>query len=482
MTNWINMGFHFKIYKNALHYACEFGYIEIVQFLIHKVEEEISEKITLNPELENILKGTNIFNSTDKNKKTPLYLAAENDNAEIASLILSVKDQYQIDINARDFQGSTPLYSAVRHNCLEVTELLLMNDADPNITPYQSKRSIVSEAVINRNYDIFDILCNFPNTNLFIPDSNKWTPVHFASQLNEVNFLKFFYEKDPDSLFSETSIGQTPFLIAVYWNCYDVFSFYLDIGEKLNINHQDSFGNTAVHLATKRNNINFIRNLLDVQNINLKIKNKKGETPLHMAISLWLDKLTRELAHSGECDMNSINADGLTPLLLATKKGNLSVVSFLILHQSVDCTATTPSGNNALHLAAKLRSPLVLKCLYKSERFDLTIKNSKGKTPLDIAIRKRRHQNEQFIRRALYSNESDSSSDKEYKSFSSDPVSGESNESMSSYSTDSDDDFRRNELEALKIDAASKSQNDFDSDAQNSSHEEEEEYQADYSS
>ena len=77
-------------------------------------------------------------------------------------------------------------------------------------------------------------------------------------------------------------------------------------------------------------NLNKIKRLIEAgADVNAKNKNQYGETPLHWA--LWRDNIetTKLLIDSG-ADVNAKNKSGITPLAWAVDKRNIELVKLLI--------------------------------------------------------------------------------------------------------------------------------------------------------
>ena len=120
--------------KIPLHYAAEYGNNEAVQILI---------------------KRKSYVNATDKDGKTPLHYAAQKGNIEVVQalidkgikcdlthegadrfcidlLVMSVMNNFKLDINQKDLEGMTPLHLAAASVNIEVVQLLIKAGADLN--------------------------------------------------------------------------------------------------------------------------------------------------------------------------------------------------------------------------------------------------------------------------------------------------------------------------------------------------------------
>ena len=123
----------------------------------------------------------------------------------------------------------------------------------------------------------------------------------------------------------------------------------------------------------------------DVPKKPLKLKqNKYGETPLHVAVRKSdLEKVT-SLLNDVNTDVNAKDHAGWTPIHEAMRShpNTVAIVSLLI-QKGADVNAKSESGSTALHDAAAFLSRDVIDVLVAGGA-DINAKNVEGKTPVDI--------------------------------------------------------------------------------------------------
>ena len=349
-----------KYRKTALHYAAELGYVSMVKYLIKKIDP----------------------NSQDQSGMTPLHLAALNNQVEVIEALLSESEA--VNVNEVDNLFRTPLYLACENSRAEALDALLKHGARHDIRP-RNARSLISCAVIRRDPRVLESLLGIEDIDIFFPDMNNWTPVHYAAQLGRMSFLHLFYGLDPSCLTAKDTKGRTPFHIAALWNQIEVVCFCLDI-EDFDPNVTDDDGNTALHLAVRRNYVQMAK-LLQAHDVDLNIQNSMGQTPLHLAVISWASKIVSELASSDKCDLNIADDMGMTPLLRSAELGQSTIIGILMDTRRVQCDAVDRGGNGAAHFAALLQTAATLDTLRRFGKFDLYAQNAKGQTPLDLARR-----------------------------------------------------------------------------------------------
>lgn len=446
----INMEFLFFVYKNSLHYACELGYLNLVQYLLttenrnllysadtkkhytplhfaaakgkldivkfllschtnnetlHNLEKQDSKLSSPNEEQyqssnkehssekkdesnqgnENSEKDQLSENANSENNESKMNNDEENPKNENNSLV-NENQFMRFNIDEPDIFGMTSLYHAVLNNHYDVALLLLENGANPNIQTIDTKRTPLIEASTLGDLKMVELLCTNEKTNIFLADENGWSAIHYAAQLNQNQIINYLKDIDTKCLTMETNLKQMPFEISVIWAKMEPFFYFIEPENihMIDINHQDKYGDTALHHAVKKSNYSIAHTLLQLDEINLNILNGSGETPLHLAIERWSSQIANEISLDERCDINLRNAEQLTPLLLAAKLGNTDITKCLIQQDRVDCDVVDSNGDSALHLAARLRNQTIMRLLVNSKRFNLNLENNFGRKPFEI--------------------------------------------------------------------------------------------------
>lgn len=238
-----------KFGKTPLHYAAELDYPKTLKFLLTKIG----------------------VNEKDRSQQTPLHLAVINDHMNVVCTLLNEKD---VDINAVDNLNRTPLYLGVENARLKIVQHLIENNADITILP-SDQRSLVTLAVINNDICMLKYLFSLPNFDKFLPDENKWTPVHYAAQLGYDSMMQTFYQEDPSSLTARDTKGQMPLHIAAIWNQLKIVEYYNETYKTL-FEEVDVHKNTPLHLAVKRGNVRLVNYLINFTNSDVNAQNDLG--------------------------------------------------------------------------------------------------------------------------------------------------------------------------------------------------------------
>ena len=191
---------------------------------------------------------------------------------------------------------------------------------------------------------------------------------------------------------------------------------------ELDVNLQDSAGNTPLHLACKSewNNADVLpcfRYLLLDKGCSVNIQNNQKQSPLHILLRNYNVTTDMEVSILAMCierdiDINAQDSDGMTLLHIACKHGSLKVVRSLMSNFQCDVNLLDSNGNLPLHCAVQsqtLRWPYYAS---KDDRDALEVvklvsegcsqihaKNDNGTTPLHIACN---NQNKDLVKYLVF--------------------------------------------------------------------------------
>lgn len=157
---------------------------------------------------------------------------------------------------------------------------------------------------------------------------------------------------------------------------YKTVQKYLD-EYGVDINAQDEYGNTALHLAVSKNNPVMVRILLN-RGADPNIENSQDVTSIMVARSVYIAEM---LVNAG-ADFNKrvhYSSEGLLSYYYP------EVVEFL-LTKGMDPNIKDSAGNTMLHIDAMVPSKFPVLKLLVEHGGDLNALNNFGETPYDLAI------------------------------------------------------------------------------------------------
>ena len=158
-------------------------------------------------------------------------------------------------------------------------------------------------------------------------------------------------------------------------------------GNVLLINLQNSEGDTPLHLAIIKNNMDMIKVLLENDSINVNLKNHQGNTPLHLAVMKDNASIIDELLKKDNIDVNLKNNSDNTPLQLMIQNRRHLLVDMLLKKEELDVNLGCGAcGFTPLHLAASLHNDIIVGSLLKCPRLKVDAKNKFGQTALEMVM------------------------------------------------------------------------------------------------
>ena len=159
----------------------------------------------------------------------------------------------------------------------------------------------------------------------------------------------------------------------------------LDSEVNVNVNVEDTYGNTALISAASIGGFESAVNQLIKAGADVNAKNKRGETALICASMNEHEEVVEELIKA-RANIYARNNGGVTALMMACDRGHERVVSKLCA-AGVDINAKDNTGLTALMIACERGKTVVVEHLLKAIKIDIKAKNEKGETALMYASR-----------------------------------------------------------------------------------------------
>lgn len=124
-------------------------------------------------------------------------------------------------------------------------------------------------------------------------DDSKNTLLHYASMYGHDKCVKFLIEKSAN-IYAQNKFGNTPLQVAIINSCTNCVEFLIKYSSyTAYINFQNFIGNTPLHIASKFNDIIFIKLLIE-NGADISIKNENEETPIDITYNKELKLLIQE--------------------------------------------------------------------------------------------------------------------------------------------------------------------------------------------
>lgn len=270
------------------------------------------------------------INIVDKDGHTPLYVAVENGNTNLALLYLSKN----IDFSRRYKTNNDAIIAAVKNDNSELAKKILTKGANLANAKDMHGYHAVKEFLLRRQYKELDSLFALgvnPDDSPYY-ESLLYTTVRNKNAEQTELLLK-------NGLNPNKSSGNKPSTIldtAIRYKDEKTAKLLINYGA--NPNYVDRYGESLLHMAVRSNNIT-ITSLLLGAGAKTEIKDDRGYTPL-----LWeIYKFERHRNQIGKTDLsivklllkynaniNTKNKEGLAPLIIAQQPHNAKLLNLLI--------------------------------------------------------------------------------------------------------------------------------------------------------
>ena len=265
------------------------------------------------------------INATNQNKDTALHIAIKKRRIEIIKILLKEKG-IRLDLENKIYE--TPLYISIKLKYHKISFMLLKHTPMlANMRCYDGDKTYLHIAAEYKNYilckqllkmsvdvnaldiyeapsihyaiehgelEIVDLLVQY-NASLTIKDCNDYSSIHWAIESGDVNVVEYVLSHDVN-IEAPISDNETPIILSIH--CYEdrkcgIDIIHLLLEKKVNIHHQDDYGNTALHYAAETNNADLIELLLEYK-ADKYIRNDSGFPPFEIAL---LNQCKRRVLH-----------------------------------------------------------------------------------------------------------------------------------------------------------------------------------------
>ncbi|XP_060063821.1 caskin-1-like isoform X2 [Ylistrum balloti] len=201
-----------------------------------------------------------------------------------------------ININCRESTGSsgyTPLLLAVEHGNKDIAETLLFHSADVDF-PDNKGNTPLHLAVFAGKIDMVDLLLQH-NAKVDIQNSDGNTSIHIISQCDYEHRIKVMLKllKVSSTLYTRNKAHATPLDVAAMYNKKDIMSIMLDHDSSLKYN------TTAIIESAIRGYTEIVQLLLDYGVSPNGISDLKETGPLHEATRFCRTEVARILLNYG---------------------------------------------------------------------------------------------------------------------------------------------------------------------------------------
>ena len=260
-------------------------------------EEESAEYRNLKSFLEGLKQSRpmNLNFFIDVGKTTIInFLADCGDNYQSVRHIFLELINLGINVNLGDYQGATPLYYLATNYKTEEIEALLANGAEPNYCAHVGNENTNRIDLTTPLQSFFDNDAGHQNFELLIAGGAN---VHIVDDYGRT--LLFNANRDEATRL-------------------------IDMG--VDVDKRDEDGETALHDACKRKNVEFVDRLLKEPNLDLRARNSIGSEALQCAAQGGNTEIINKLLETGVYNVHHVNEKGFNALYYAFVSGKIEAV------------------------------------------------------------------------------------------------------------------------------------------------------------
>lgn len=223
------------------------------------------------------------------------------------------------------------------------------------------------------------------NININALDVDGLSALHWAilKQNNDV-FSVLLSADDINVNIKEFENKDTPLIIASRFNNLEAVKLLID-HPNIDINLRNRIDRTALSEAVINENLDVVNILVEESNIDVTALDFMNDSLLTWASIKGYVFLVEVLLEKNIIDVNFQDVFDETALHFAAKYGHLDIVELLLQQPDIDVNSTDFSGYTPLMVAVANNKPETVKLLLNSPQIDTAIEGFMGKTALDLA-------------------------------------------------------------------------------------------------
>lgn len=257
-----------KTGESLLFLAVENNYIDIAK--------NILDNLSVNNSVNDVINLKNI----NKNNKTPLHLAVENNNLEMVQALLIAG----ADVKVKNNHDDTPLYyiAITDDNNFRIAQALIEKGADVNETSstFDNNSLLHSAALLNKLKLVKLLLEKGANPN--VKNNDDKTPLQLAKEEHNAEIVDYLEVDYPISVILDNEKVLRYFFVGKQDISKQLENLKGEEDKKKALSELRDIFTKNIHLAVIANNLDVVKTFIKLS-VNPNIKNDENKTPLQLA-------------------------------------------------------------------------------------------------------------------------------------------------------------------------------------------------------
>lgn len=316
--------------------------------------------------IEKLVEKSADFNRQNILGRTPFLSALEQNNFDILAVFLRYMQLTNINLLDRSM-------NTVLHYCKFITERFIFESvlqSKPDALNAQNRdgNTPLHDAIIYDNYPFAEFLlrckCDVTLTN---KDGN--TVLHLAARDDNVRMCKILLKQSQPDLTAVNRMGKTALHLACANEKANVAAILLNKMNNEQMNITDIQGRTALHECAPNLN-GFLARYLVRHGADENAKDLRGNTIVHLATEKGNLELVQTLIKSSNANINQLNLDNQSPLGLSILYNHDEVGRFLLEQDKI-----TIQGSD-LKIALQMNNCDMVRSLIEKDRSCLHIRSN----------------------------------------------------------------------------------------------------------
>ena len=308
---------------------------------------------------------------------TPLFIASQEGELNLVDILLKANADPNIPIE----DGATPLYIAVEEKRLDIVNLLLKAKADTDLAMENGKNPLYLASEFGHLGIVNSLIKGGANLDSQIDDGA--TPLYIASEFGNFDVVKALLGAgaNPDLAMHD---GDTPMIVSVRMNNLDIFKALFEAGANPTLVNVRGFD--ALASASAKGNLSIVKLLIEYEKKN---SIEDFSVALVLASGYGHLEIVKVFLEAG-ADINSIPnlPDVASSLFLASQNGHLETVRTLLENGADVNSVYSKTNSSPLNKALERGHLEIVNLLLAQENIDISIEDRCGNTSLDIASHK----------------------------------------------------------------------------------------------